>query len=136
MYNLTNITIQVPDGATQHGNPRILCVHGPAWKDYLMVTTFFATNYIAHAATVKTTPGDGLFLTIYNIILALFFPMSGLLRALNAIARMARFGGSELKKLMAFDSDAVCPYSSLLKQASQYLFCTFHYYCVPRLEKQ
>lgn len=56
-HNFTNITIQVPSGIEQHGNDRILCVHGSPWKNALTVITSLATNYIAHAATVKSTPG-------------------------------------------------------------------------------
>jgi hypothetical protein len=106
MKPLMNLTIQVPPGATQHNNPHTLCIRGPPWKDVLSVITFFATNYIAHAATVKSTPGEGAVVTVCNIFLALCFPMFGLLRALNAIARGARFGGSELKN--ACRAGALC----------------------------
>lgn len=102
----TNLTIQVPPGATQHNNPYTLCIRGPPWKSTFYVITFFAANYISHAATVKSSPGEGPIITVCNIILALCFPMFGLLRALNSIARGARFGGSELKN--ACRAGALC----------------------------
>lgn len=72
----------------------------------MIVLTFLATNFIAHAATVKSTPGEGAVATALNTLLALCFPMFGLLRAINAIARKARFGGSELKN--ACRAGALC----------------------------
>ncbi|EUC40753.1 hypothetical protein COCMIDRAFT_107939, partial [Bipolaris oryzae ATCC 44560] len=103
---LKNLTIEVPLSATQHGSSRIFCVRGPPWRDTLLVITFFATSYIAHAATVKSTPGEGTVSIAFNTFMALCFPMFGLLRALNAIARGARFGGSELKN--ACRAGALC----------------------------
>jgi hypothetical protein len=101
-----NLTIEVPLSATQHGNSRIFCIRGSPWKDALSVVTFFTTSYIAHAATVKSTPGEGTISMAFNTFIALCFPMFGLLRALNAIARGARFGGSELRN--ACRAGALC----------------------------
>lgn len=70
------------------------------------VLTFLATNYVAHAATVKSSPGEGAIAVAMNTVLALCFPMFGLLRAINAIARRSRFGGSELKN--ACRAGALC----------------------------
>jgi hypothetical protein len=106
MGPLTDLTIQVPLSATQHNNSHTLCIRGPPWKDALTVVTFFATNFVAHAATVKSSPGEGTITTAFMTLLALCFPMFGLLRALNAIARRARFGGSELKN--ACRAGALC----------------------------
>lgn len=103
---LKNITIQVPLDVRQHSSSHILCIRGPPWKDALLVVTYFATNYIAHAATVKSTPGEGAISMAFNTFMALCFPMFGLLRALNAIARGARFGGSELRN--ACRAGALC----------------------------
>jgi len=106
MGPLTDLTIQVPLSATQHNNSHTLCIRGPPWKGALTVVTFFATNYVAHAATVKSSPGEGTITTAFMTLLALCFPMFGLLRALNAIARKARFGGSELRN--ACRAGALC----------------------------
>ncbi|CCD47342.1 hypothetical protein BofuT4_P005010.1 [Botrytis cinerea T4] len=105
---LTNVTIKVPNSTTQHGNEHILCL--PITKDYwpsvAAVIIFFATNYLAHAATVKSSPGDDTLLQGCNALLALFFPMSGLLRALNAIVRLPIFARNELEK--ACRAGALC----------------------------
>jgi hypothetical protein len=105
---ITNMTIQVPNSTTQHGNAHILCF--PITKDYwpsvAAITLFFATNYLAHAATVKSSPGDNSLVQACNAILALFFPMSGLLRALNAIIRSPKSARNEVDK--ACRAGALC----------------------------
>jgi len=52
-------------------------------------------EYLAHAATVNSTLGDTTTIASCNMIFAIVSPMSGLMRALNAIAQQARFGSSE-----------------------------------------
>lgn len=101
-----NLTIQAPLSTTQHNNSHTICVRGPPWKDGLNVVTFFATNYVAHAATAKSSPGEGTMTTAAMTLLALCFPMFGFLRALNAIVRRARFGSSELEN--ACRAGALC----------------------------
>ncbi|QSZ32910.1 hypothetical protein DSL72_002491 [Monilinia vaccinii-corymbosi] len=105
---LTNITIQVPNSTTQHGNEHILClpITKEYWPSIAAVMIFFATNYLAHAATVESSPGDDALLHACNAILALLFPMSGLLRALNAIVRMPSLAKNELEK--ACRAGALC----------------------------
>ncbi|KAI9650954.1 hypothetical protein NHQ30_000989 [Ciborinia camelliae] len=105
---LTNITIQVPNSTTQHGNEHILClpITKNYWPSVAAIIIFFATNYLAHAATVKSSPGDDSLLQACNAILALFFPMSGLLRALNAIVRLPILARNELEK--ACRAGALC----------------------------
>ncbi|KAK6435155.1 hypothetical protein LTR95_008659 [Oleoguttula sp. CCFEE 5521] len=106
MDRLANLTIQIPPGTTLSNDGRVLCTSGNAWKEALLVFTFFATNYLAHAATIKSTPGDTTTITACNMCLAILFPMSGLMRALNAIARFARFGESEIEN--ACRAGALC----------------------------
>ena len=105
---LTNITILVPNGTTQHGNERLLClpVTSNYWPSISAVIVFFAANYLAHAATVKSSPGDGILVQACNAFLALMFPMSGLLRALNAISRYSKSAQTELEK--ACNAGALC----------------------------
>ncbi|TGO44779.1 hypothetical protein BCON_0465g00040 [Botryotinia convoluta] len=105
---LTNITIKVPNSTTQHGNEHILClpITKNYWPSVAAVIIFFATNYLAHAATVKSSPGDDSLLQGCNALLALFFPMSGLLRALNAIVRLPILARNELEK--ACRAGALC----------------------------
>lgn len=90
---LVSINITVPEGTSTHDEGHVLCVQGATKRMGLYITVFFLTNYLAHAATVKSSPGDKISVTIVNTILALFFPMSGLIRAVNAIMRFGRWGG-------------------------------------------
>lgn len=77
-----NLTITVPDGSSNYGNPNILCTP-PHWHDYIL---FYLANYFAHAATIITRPGQGLPTTVIAIIAALL-PVSGIARAIEAIRR-------------------------------------------------
>jgi hypothetical protein len=105
---LKNITILVPNGTTQHGNERIVClpITSHYWPSISAVIIFFAANFLAHAATVKSSPGDATHVQACNAFLALLFPMSGLLRALNAILRYSRVAKTELDK--ACNAGALC----------------------------
>ncbi|THX27319.1 hypothetical protein D6D12_05579 [Aureobasidium pullulans] len=105
---LTNITVLVPNGTTQHGNERILClpITSNYWPSVSAVAIFFATHFLSHAATVKSGPGDATIVQACNAFLALMFPMSGFLRALNAIFRYSRSARNELDK--ARDAGALC----------------------------
>jgi hypothetical protein len=105
---LKNITILVPNGTTQHGNERIVClpITSHYWPSISAVIIFFAANFLAHAATVKSSPGDSTHVQACNAFLALLFPMSGLLRALNAILRYSRDAKTELDK--ACNAGALC----------------------------
>jgi hypothetical protein len=76
-----NFTIQAPSDTKNHGNPALLCVP-PQWSDYL---NFFATNYVAHAATLISRPGEGTGETLFDALNALFIPGSGALRAFRLL---------------------------------------------------
>ncbi|KAK3942948.1 hypothetical protein QBC46DRAFT_447257 [Diplogelasinospora grovesii] len=89
-----NFTIVVPEGSTNHGNPKLLCTP-PAWYDYVL---FYFANYFAHAATVISYPGQGGFETVAVAVSALMLPVSGFTRAANAIYRRARFESNPLKR--------------------------------------
>jgi hypothetical protein len=99
---LENITITVPTGTSNHSDPNILCVPTTA-QDVLL---FFIGNYIAHATTVKTIPGQKTIPTIVAVALALLFPVSGVVRGLNAIRQMAIRGKTPLQK--ALKAGALC----------------------------
>lgn len=91
---LKNITITVPDGTTGHGDPDLLC--RPAnWKD---VIVFYLGNYVAHAATVITVPGELTESVIVTILFAILFPTSGVMRGARAIASFARSATNDLQK--------------------------------------
>ncbi|KAK3374359.1 hypothetical protein B0T24DRAFT_577320 [Lasiosphaeria ovina] len=76
-----NITLTVPEGSTNHGDPGLLC-SPPKWYSYVV---FFGTNYFSHAATVVSLPGQSIQETIMVLISALFLPSSGVARAIDVI---------------------------------------------------
>lgn len=85
VVNSMNLTITVPEGIKNHGNPNLLCT--PAqWHE---ITLFLFANYFAHAASVITAPGQSITTSAYLILLALFLPASGIVRAISAILRHA-----------------------------------------------
>ena len=88
-----NITIPVPDGSSNHGNPNLLCTP-TKWTD---IATFFLANFVAHAATVKSLPGEPIVPATANVMIALLFPASGIIRALSAIWQYAVFAATPLK---------------------------------------
>ena len=102
MPSSQNFTLQVPDGTTNHGDPRLLCTRSK-WSD---VATFFLANFVAHAATVKSDPGQPMLGWILSMLLALIFPTAGVFRGLDAIRRSAIIGGSPLQK--ARKAGALC----------------------------
>ncbi|KAK3940962.1 hypothetical protein QBC46DRAFT_383964 [Diplogelasinospora grovesii] len=89
-----NYTIVVPEGSTNHGNPKLLCTP-PAWYDYVL---FYFANYFAHAGTVITHPGQGFFETALVVAAALLVPVTGATRAVAAMQRGARFESNPLKR--------------------------------------
>ncbi len=97
-----NITITVPEGESNHGNPSLLCVP-PQWYDYMV---FYLANYFAHVASIISTPGQGPRTTLAVLVPALFFPTSGVIRALLRIHRCAWREADTLKR--AARADALC----------------------------
>jgi hypothetical protein len=84
--NPTNTTcpINIPE-LWHNGDCSLLC--RPAkWYDILI---FFSGNYLAHAATVTSTPGAAPLSRALNMLKALLFPISGFILGLEAIASMA-----------------------------------------------
>ncbi len=90
--NDSDCPVNVP-GFTHHGNCNLLC--SPAsWTDVLV---FFLGNYIAHAATVVTLPGQSTAGVIVDIVLALLFPGAGVFRALRVIFTRAKLAPTDLQ---------------------------------------
>ena len=87
-----NVTITIPDDTQDHGNPRLLC-SPTKWTD---VATFFLANFVSHAATVKTLPGEAALSAMLRVTLALLFPASGIVRAIGAIYQYPIFAGTPL----------------------------------------
>ncbi|KAH6962212.1 hypothetical protein BKA56DRAFT_699322 [Ilyonectria sp. MPI-CAGE-AT-0026] len=99
---MQNITITVPPGTTTHGNPKLLC--RPTTR--IDILSFLVGNYFTHAATVRLLPGEHLLPSCLDILFALFFPVSGVIRGLGAIFNHSYFAGTPLKR--ALRSEAVC----------------------------
>lgn len=102
---ITNFTVPVPEGTSNHGDPGIICTP-TRWYE---IIAFFITNYIAHAFTVKTIPGERLETRMVTVILALLFPFSGVARGLESILRPAKifpYSSDELE--IAARSGALC----------------------------
>jgi hypothetical protein len=86
-----NITITVPEGSSNHGDPNLLCTP-TKWYEILL---FYALNYVSHAVTVKTLPGERISDLILDIWAALIYPYSGVNRGIEAIVRHAAFGSKD-----------------------------------------
>ena len=97
-----NITVTVPEGTQSHGNPNLLCT--PArWTD---IAVFFLANYVAHAATIKSIPGEPTLITLRVLLSALCLPVSGVRRGVKAIKQRAVFSGTPLET--AAKAGALC----------------------------
>ena len=88
-YITTVVTLPAPQfvprfNVTNHGDPNLLCTP-TKWSD---IASFFLGNYFAHAATVRTYPGEGIVSTILAMLGALLLPTSGLIRGLSNIIRL------------------------------------------------
>ena len=78
-----NITIEVPYGTTNHGEPNMLCT--PAtWSD---IARYLLFNYVAHGATVVSYPGEPAFDIFLYVVIAILFPTFGVIRSLNFTIR-------------------------------------------------
>jgi hypothetical protein len=96
-----NITITVPAGTTFQNN-HTFCVP-PKWTN---IATFFLTNYVSHAVTVKSLPGEPPVPSLLAILLTLFIPGSGVARAVSAIHQRAVFCSDPLTT--ATRAEALC----------------------------
>ncbi|KAI1745716.1 hypothetical protein F4680DRAFT_403065 [Xylaria scruposa] len=103
LLNTDNVTIVAPYGTSQHGHDNLLCVP-TLWTT---IVRFFVTNYVAHAFTLWSKPGEKTLEKVFASILALLFPVSGLARGVDAIWRHAAFhtGTSLIRNLLGFVSN-------------------------------
>ena len=76
-----NFTVEAPEGTTHHGDPKLLC-KPPNWQDYI---AFYALNYLIHAATIPSEPGETKRETVFAVLNALFIPGFGVLRAVRRL---------------------------------------------------
>ncbi|KAK1968280.1 hypothetical protein LY78DRAFT_544370, partial [Colletotrichum sublineola] len=89
----TNKCPNVP-GFFYRDDCRLLCQRAK-WTD---VVVFFFSNYVAHAGTITTRPGQSDFVTMVTMIVAVLFPGSGLWNGLMAIFSFAAFAPTDLQK--------------------------------------
>lgn len=98
-----NITITVPKGTRLQGSDlQTLCTPSK-WTD---VAKFLLANYIAHAATLKSLPGESTSSVLRNIVCSLLFPVSGVIRGVKAICQCATFAKTPLEA--AAKANALC----------------------------
>uniref|UniRef100_A0A093VFF9 Uncharacterized protein n=1 Tax=Talaromyces marneffei PM1 TaxID=1077442 RepID=A0A093VFF9_TALMA len=95
-------TVTLPPGVTYDPNTNVWCTP-TTWID---VASFFLGNYISHAATVISFPGEPVSITIVNMVLAIFLPSSGAGRGLLAMVRHAAFYKDPIQQ--ALRSRALC----------------------------
>ena len=97
-----NITVTVPEGTQSYGSPDLLCTP-TKWTD---VAIFFLANYVAHAATIKSLPGEPTLATLLVHVAALMFPLAGIMRGIRAIRQCAILSDTPLKT--AAKAEALC----------------------------
>jgi hypothetical protein len=85
MSPLPNSTITSPH-FFNHGDQNLVCTS----SSRLSILFFFLANFIAHCATVKSYPAETHAELVVAVTLALFFPSSGVIRALDSILRSSR----------------------------------------------
>ncbi|KAF2244841.1 hypothetical protein BU26DRAFT_434182, partial [Trematosphaeria pertusa] len=102
-FPLHNITLPLPLGTTNHGTPGLLCTP-TKWTD---IALFYLFNYVAHAATVLTRPGERSDDFFASVVGSLLCPTLGLYRGIEAILCGAVFARKDdLRK--AARSGALC----------------------------
>ncbi len=86
--------VKVPTGTVYKPAYNLLCLAAKPSDVFI----FFAANYLAHAATVKSFPGESTAENIVSLLFALLYPASGIVRGLDAIFRHAVFTKHELQR--------------------------------------
>ncbi|KAK4210517.1 hypothetical protein QBC37DRAFT_292336 [Rhypophila decipiens] len=93
--------INIP-GYTHRGDCNLLCKEA-TWTD---ITVFYLGNYVAHAVTVNTDPGQPILSSVLAVILVILFPGTGIEKALLAIYSRAVLALTELQQ--AARAGALC----------------------------
>ncbi|KAK1849291.1 nacht domain protein [Colletotrichum chrysophilum] len=93
--NTSNGTAECPNvpGFFYQGSCELLC-RETKWTD---VVVFYLGNYIAHAATITTRPGQSTLITVVTMIGAVLLPGTGIWNGLKAILSLARFAPTDLQ---------------------------------------
>jgi hypothetical protein len=101
---LKNITLALPEGTTDHGDPGLLCFP-TGWTDLF---TFYLGNYAAHAGTVKFLPGEKIKDMIPTVVISLLFPAFGAFRGIMNCLSGAIFARRRGPFQMAVRARALC----------------------------
>jgi|HigsolmetaAR202D_1030399.scaffolds.fasta_scaffold62938_2 hypothetical protein len=102
---LFNVTAQ-GNGTTlfNHGDSDLVCKPGTIWT----VLKFFLANYVAHCFTIRALPGESPGSYFQSALISLLYPTSDLMRAIDGIARHARFArGCKNKVQRAIRAEAL-----------------------------
>lgn len=70
------------------------------------ILSFVLGNYVAHAASTITLPGEKTKVVVFTVVLALMFPGAGIRRGLDAIVSHARTSPTSLEQ--AARAGALC----------------------------
>jgi hypothetical protein len=99
----TTLSSALASNLTNHGDPNL------HWTSatFTDIGIFYLANYFAHCATVKMMPGESGMFFFANAAMALFFPTYGIMRAVSAIIRHARFTKKD-ELWVATRSGALC----------------------------
>ncbi|KAK2756855.1 nacht domain protein [Colletotrichum kahawae] len=91
----TNGTAECPNvpGFFYQDSCKLLC-RETKWTD---VVVFYLGNYIAHAATITTRPGQSTLITVVTMIGAVLLPGTGIWNGMKAILSLARFAPTDLQ---------------------------------------
>lgn len=95
-------TVTLPPGVTYDPDTNVWCTP-TTWVD---IASFFLGNYLSHAATIISFPGEPVSVTIINMVLAIFLPSSGAGRGVVALVRHAAFYKDPIQQ--ALRSKALC----------------------------
>jgi len=108
-----NATMDVVNGTPSCPTPNIpgffyrsncsLICRDSTWVDILV---FYLGNYVAHAGTVVTKPGQSPLTSLATIINAMLFPGSGIVNGMDAILTFAKSGNTNLQ--VAARAGALC----------------------------
>jgi len=101
--NTTN-TCNPPNipGFTYQDNCKLIC-RASQWTD---IVIFFLGNYVAHAATVVSKPGQSPISSLVAVITAFLFPGGGIRSGVDAIMSLAKRGETPLR--IAARAGALC----------------------------
>jgi hypothetical protein len=98
----TTVTLQVPEGTNNHGDPHLLCTP-TQWTDVLV---FLLANYVTHIITITSRAGETTYSFVVRSIAAFLCPFFGVGEGVEAILAHAIFVKDPLQR--AARAKALC----------------------------